>query len=153
MDAALVNPIIDATLKTLKTLAAIQANVQTPTAKSGPQAQGDVTGMIQFAGDVEGSVAVSYSAQCILHVVSQMFGEPMTELNDDVKDAVGEITNMICGQLNIALEGLGRNCKSSLATALSGSGHPIDHGDARPVVIVPIQTNVGSLAMEFAFGS
>jgi len=38
-----------------------------------------------------------------------MFAETITELNDEVKDAVGELSNMISGQARQKLELIGRN--------------------------------------------
>jgi chemotaxis protein CheX len=41
---------------------------------------------------------VSFTEASILPIVSNMFGEEIKEMNEEIKDAVGEITNMISGQ-------------------------------------------------------
>ena len=68
-----------------------------PYVKKDNQARGDVSGIIGMTGSARGSLALSFSTKCILKIVSNMLGENHTEINGDVRDAVGEITNMISG--------------------------------------------------------
>ncbi|MBW1796529.1 MAG: chemotaxis protein CheX [Deltaproteobacteria bacterium] len=61
-------------------------------------ASGDVSGVIGLTGEVNGTISVSFTEKSILAIVSNMLGEEMKELNEDIRDAVGEIANMISGQ-------------------------------------------------------
>ena len=56
-----------------------------------------VSGIIGMTGSARGSLALSFSANSILKIVSNMLGENYKEINGEVRDAVGEITNMISG--------------------------------------------------------
>jgi len=99
MDAKHVNAFIEAALSILETTAQTPAKAfDDPFLKEKPAAKGDITGIISISGNYNGTVSITYSEKLILHVVSTMFGEEMTEINDDIKDAVGELTNMISGQ-------------------------------------------------------
>ena len=60
-------------------------------------AVGDITGIISLTGYSEGSLTVSFSELFALKIVGNMIGEQYTEMNEEVADAVGELTNMILG--------------------------------------------------------
>ena len=98
MDAKLINPFINATLNVLETMAFIKPEAGKPYFKKDDVALGDVSGVIGFTGESKGTVSVTFNKLCILKIVSSMFGEEMKEINNDIADAVGEITNMISGQ-------------------------------------------------------
>ncbi len=90
--------LVDAVLNVLKTMAQTDAQAGAPTVKADKTSKGDVTGLIGMAGEkAKGSIAVSFSSSCILKVVSNMLMEEFAEINDEVTDAVGEITNMVSG--------------------------------------------------------
>ena len=92
-----------------------------------PLSEGDVTGIVGLTGDKNGSLAVSFSEAAILQVVSNMFGEACKEMNDDVRDAVGEITNMICGDARRILAEQGYQFQAAIPTVIDGKGHKICH--------------------------
>jgi chemotaxis protein CheX len=70
---------------------------------------GDGSGIIRCTGTATHH-PVTFSESAITAIVSNMLGEAFTEMNQDVKDAVGELTNMISGQARAAAEiGLAMN--------------------------------------------
>ncbi len=150
MDATLINPCIDATLNILGTIAEITARIRPPLAKSTNAARGEITGVIQLSGEANGIFSVTFSRETILAVVSTMFGEPMTEINADIQDAVGEIINMISGRITQSMEQMGRSLKAKLSTVVTGKDHLISHIPGQPVIAVPFDTDVGSLTIEFS---
>ncbi len=98
MDAKIVNPFINATLNVLGTMAFVKAESGKPYLKNDDIAQGDVSGVVGFTGESNGTVSVTFDERCILKIVSNMFGEEMTQINNEITDAVGELTNMISGR-------------------------------------------------------
>jgi len=99
MDVKMINPFINATLNVLETMAFVKSEAEKPYLKKNHVAQGDVSGVVGFTGDTNGTLAVTFDELCILKIVSNMFGEEMTEVNDEIADAVGELTNMISDPL------------------------------------------------------
>ncbi|MGW8324905.1 MAG: chemotaxis protein CheX, partial [Desulfobacterales bacterium] len=126
MDVKLINPFINATLNVLQTMAFVKCQAGKPYLKKDNVAQGDVSGIIGFTGEQNGTVSVTFDELCILKVVSNMFGEEMKELNDEVTDAVGEITNMISGQARKELEEMGRLFHGAIPTVITGKNHKIE---------------------------
>ncbi len=98
MDVMLINPFIDATIHVLSSMAFTQAHVGKPYRKKDNLAKGDVTGIVGLTGETRGTLSVSFSEDCILSIVSKMFGEEINEIDHEVKDAVGEILNIVSGQ-------------------------------------------------------
>lgn len=151
MDANLVNPFIEATLNILETTASTQAVSGKPYLKKDQMARGDITGLIRLSGQEKGTVSISFSKSGILDIVSNMFGEPLDELNDDIKDAVGEIANMISGQVTNTIVQNGMDCKASLETVILEENHVIPHIGMFPAVAIPFETKSGEFTIEVCF--
>lgn len=151
MDVRYINPFIESTLYVLKTLASTSVNSGKPYLKEGPVAKGDVSGVIGLIGEVKGTVSVSFEEASILPIVSNMFGEKQTELNDEIVDAVGEIANMISGQARQKLELLGRNLKAAIPTVIIGKNHTISHITNQKIIAIPFRTENGEFTIEVSF--
>ncbi len=151
MDVKSVNPFIVSTVHVLDTLAHVKAEPGKPYLKKDKIARGDVTGIIGLIGKVRGTVSVGFTEQCILAVVSSMFGEEMKELNDEIKDAVGEIGNMISGQARRTLEEMGLSLTAAIPTVIMGKNHSITHITTYPVMAIPFKTDRGEFTIEVSF--
>jgi chemotaxis protein CheX len=132
-------------------MSSITAKVGKPYLKKNEVATGDVSGIIGLIGDVKGSISVSFKEECILSIVSNMFGETMTVLNDEVKDAAGEISNMISGQARQKLEIMGRNLKASIPIVIMGKDHTISHITKDKIIAIPFMTDNGEFTIEVSF--
>ena len=151
MDVKFINPFINATINVLETMAATKAGAGKPYLKKDQVASGDVSGVIGLIGKVKGTVSVSFTEKSILAIVSNMLGEEMKELNEEIKDAVGEITNMISGQARQELEDLGRSLQAAIPTVIMGKDHTITHVTSYPVIAVPFNTPNGQFTIEVCF--
>ena len=151
MDVKLINPFIESTLHVLQTIASTNADPGKPFLKNDNVARGDVSGVIGLTGDVSGMISVSFSENCILKIVSCMFGEEMKELNDEIKDAVGEISNMISGQARQKLEELGTSLQAAIPSVIMGKNHSITHMTKFPIIALPFETPSGDFTIEVCF--
>ena len=151
MDAKYINPFINATLNVLETMASTKAEAGKPYLKKERVATGDVSGVIGLTGEVSGTISVSFTEKSILAIVSNMFGEEMKELNEEIEDAVGEITNMISGQARQELEQLGRSLQAAIPTVVMGKNHSITHVTSHPVIAIPFSTDNGGFTIEVCF--
>ncbi len=152
MDVEIINCFLDSTINVLTTMAMIDAKPGKPQIKMESAAKGDVTGMIGIVGEgVKGSLAISFEEKTILHVVSQMFGEPITELDDSVNDAVGEITNIVTGGAKKTLSEKGYKFQMAIPTTIAGKQHVISHKSTGPIIIVPFNTEAGKFFIEICF--
>jgi chemotaxis protein CheX len=148
MDASLINPFINATINVLQTMAFIKCKAEKPYLKKDDVAKGDVTGIIGITGESNGTIAVTFEEETILKIVSNMFGEEMTQLNSEVADAVGELTNMISGQARRELEENGKVFEAAIPSVVSGKNHQITHYTDGPKIAIPFLTDGGRFTIE-----
>ncbi len=151
MDVKLVNPFINATINVLETMAFITVVAGKPYLKSDNVAIGDVTGVLGLTGIANGTISVTFEEECILTVVSNMFGETMKELNNEIADAVGELTNMISGQARRELEEMGKVFKAAIPSVVTGRDHTIIHYTDGPKIAIPFITKNGEFTIEVCF--
>ncbi|MFH1146254.1 MAG: chemotaxis protein CheX, partial [Pseudomonadota bacterium] len=151
MDVNLINPFVEATLNILETMAQTKAEAGKPYVKEDSVARGDVSAIIGMVGEISGMVSVSFSAKCIISVASRMLGEKITQ-KDDIRDAVGEITNMVSGRARCLLEQQGRTLAGTLPTVIMGKNHTLVHMSDSPVLAIPFTTDSGDFTIELSFG-
>jgi len=151
MDANLINPFIEATLHVLETMASTRAEAGKPYLKKDQVARGDVSGVIGMTGEIRGTISISFSEASILPIVSNMLGEEMKEMNEEIKDAVGEVTNMISGQARKRLDEQGRSLKAAIPTVIMGKDHSITHMTTHPIIAIPFSTDNGEFTIEVCF--
>jgi chemotaxis protein CheX len=151
MDVKFINPFIAATIHVLDTLAHVETKPGKPFIKKDKIARGDVTGVIGLTGKMRGTISVSFSEPCILSIVSGMFGEEMKEMNEEIRDAVGEISNMISGQARRKLEEDGLSLSAAIPTVIMGKDHSLSHITTYPVIAIPFHTAKGEFTIEVSF--
>ncbi len=149
MDVRFINAFLDATENVLKTMAFVEPKAGKPYLKKDNMARGDISGIIGLTGDLKGSLGLSFSEACIVKIVSNMLGESMTGIDNDVKDAVGEITNMISGVARKKLESDGLNITSAIPTVVAGKSHSIVHVLGGPSIIIPFEIDEGPFVVDF----
>ncbi len=151
MDVELAKPFVKAATDVLSTMAFITPKVGKPFVKKNNIAQGDVTGMVGLTGKENGSVSISFSKKCAVAIVKNMLGDEVGDLLQDVKDAVGEITNMVSGQARAGLSEQGLNFQGSTPTVIMGDNHTISHMAKTPIMAIPFITEYGNFTIEFCF--
>lgn len=148
MDVRLITPFIEGAISVLKTMAYVDPIPGKPHLKKDGKAVGDVSGIIGLTGSVSGSLALSFSEKCIITIVNNMLGENYTEINDEIRDAVGEITNMISGDARKRLETDGFKVTAAIPTIVSGQDHRIRHMQGGPSIIIPFEINDSSFVVD-----
>lgn len=154
MDAALVNPFVEGTLHILDTTAFVKVKPESPFLKKSQKALGDISGILEISGDLTGSAAISFSNKSILGIVSTMFGEEMTAINDEITDAVGEISNMVAGHVTTKIGEMDKKVKVKFKEVKIGPDSEIEHvPGGKYVLAVPFKTTKGKLVVEVCYSS
>ena len=151
MKAEFINPFLESTISVLTTMTSVRPVAGTPYIKKEASVVGDVSAIVGITGEAEGSLCLSFTQGCILFIVSQMFGEEKTEVDEEVKDAVGELTNMISGASRRTLEGLGHHFQGAIPSIISGHNHEVRHVTKGPILSIPFSTTAGGFAVEVCF--
>jgi chemotaxis protein CheX len=153
VDVKIINPFLAATIHVLKTMADITPVASKPFLKKDATAIGDVTAIIGITGAAKGSMSLSFSESSIKAIVAGLIGTPVDDLNDEVKDAVGELTNMISGDARRRLSEESISLQGGIPTIISGRGHTVRHIHNGPCIAIPFETPFGGFIVEIAFSS
>ena len=152
MDVRFVNPVLESISNVLSTMANLQPTAGKPALKTDDRAQGVVTGIIDLKGkQTSGSVAVSFSKPVVLDIAKRMLRMETTEVNDMVKDLVGEIANMMAGGAKARLQDKGFDFDLTLPSVFTGEGHKVTHSVQGPTLVLPFDTDSGEFFVEMCF--
>lgn len=151
MDINIAKPFIEATRDVLSTMAMITPEAGKPYVKKDNVARGDVTGVIGITGEKNGTISVTFTKACAIAIVKNMLGGDIEDVIQDVKDAVGEMTNMISGQARRGLSEMGHVFQAATPTVIMGANHTISHVSNSPIMAVPFKTEFGEFTVEVSF--
>ena len=152
MDVRLVNPVLEATLNVLGTMAQLTPKVGKPALKNTPLARGDVSGVMSMvSAKARASLALSFTTPVICDIVKRILGDDIAEVTDTARDLTGEMTNMVVGGAKNLFMTQGYDFDMSAPSVLSGKDHVITHKFKGRTMIVPFQTEAGEFFVEICF--
>jgi chemotaxis protein CheX len=82
-----------------------------------------VTAMVGLAGTCNGIVSIHTPQTLALKFAAQMLGMDVSEVADDINDALGEIANMIGGSFKHHLSNGGNDIKLSTPSVVAGTNY------------------------------
>lgn len=113
---------------------------------------GDVSGLIGMVSDqAKGSLSITFEGALALSTMKKMVGEAPDEVNEEIIDLVGEITNMVTGGAKRMLSEKGIEFDMATPIVVSGPNHSIHHKAKGPIVIIPLKNELGRAYIEFSF--
>lgn len=146
MDVSFVNPFINATVGTFKTMLGMDLETGTPSLKVDATHTYDISGVIGLSGEAQGVISLSFPKMMALKVVSNLLGSEVKIIGPELTDGIGELANIVAGY---AKQGLSEYKLSiSLPNVVVGQGHRIATQTGVPTIIVPLKSNIGEFAME-----
>lgn len=153
MKSEYINPFLEATINVVSTMAMKNPSAGKPYLKKDKKASGDISGIIGLTGAKRGAIVLSFSSPAACVIIGSMLGEEFTEINKDIADAVGELTNMISGDARRRLAEIGLNFEAGIPTIISGAGHLIESITNGPVIAIPFTVDGHSFVVEASFES
>jgi chemotaxis protein CheX len=103
-DSSLAHSIEESTDKVLKSMFAMEVNSNGFERKSELQAGNEVLSIIGIRGEWKGSFMLVCDPDSACRLVSTMLGTEISELNNEVLDGIGELANIMMGNLKDVLE-------------------------------------------------
>ncbi len=110
-----------------------------------------VTGMIGFGGTIKGMIGVSATADMAKMVTGALLGMEIADLDDDVKDAFGEIANMIAGALKSSCSETGAAIELAIPTSVVGETLHISGLKGATRVVIEFSASTGKLWVELKY--
>lgn len=122
MNQEIIEAFAEATSTVFRTMLGVEVSDGQPSPCVDSVARG-VSGIIGLTGCISGDVIICLQECFAMQATSALLGTPTTEINDDVSDAIGELTNMIVGSAKGKLEKYSLGL--SLPTVVLGSDYRI----------------------------
>lgn len=120
-DKKLLQAFVDGVIKTLATIAQTEAKVGKPYIEPEIAEKGEIAGMVgMVAPPLKGTLLISFKKDAICQIMENMLGEKHAEINSEVADAVGELTNMIYGTAKTALNQMGYSFEMAIPSVIRG---------------------------------
>jgi chemotaxis protein CheX len=114
------------------------------------QALHPVSGIIGISGKGVGTVVLSMSESVAIKAASTMLMDPdIAEITDDVMDAVGEVTNIVCGGAKAKLAQF--HLSMSLPNVLCGTNCRLHFPQNSHPISIPFKCAWGPLALQIGF--
>lgn len=100
-----------------------------------------LTAMVGLAGSYNGLVSVHIPWPLAISFTSLMLGMEVTEIDDDVNDAMGEVANMIAGSFKQHLSKGGSDIQLSTPSVVNGSNYTVSSGSNIENITLQFEAN------------
>lgn len=110
-----------------------------------------ISAILGFAGDIKGAVTIHCPDKVAMAITGAFLGLEVDSVNDDVKDALRELTNMITGGIKNGLAVEGKTIKLSIPTTIGGKAYTISCISDGNWGVIPFAVEEGSFLVEFKF--
>jgi len=146
MKAEYINPFLASAMAAFETMLGCTLTRGTPYVKNGAQPEHEVSGVIGLSGKAQGTVVLSLSRDAAINAAGELLGERPSEVNGEVTDAVGELTNIIAGGAKAKLEHL--DLSVSLPTVIAGKHHSVEFPRKVTPICIPFESQWGLITVE-----
>ena len=108
----------------------------------------NITGVVGFAGTHRGALAIHLPEKTALTITSHFLGTNIESVNADVEDAVGELANMLGGNIKAMLSDKGKDIALSLPAIIKGKKYDFQAGNGVDSYILPLVSSAGEFCIE-----
>jgi len=110
--------------------------------------QTSISGMLGFAGDVQGMLTIHCPQNVAFTITTALLGVDIDTVDDDVKDTIGELANMVLGGIKDGFVEQGIQINLAIPTVLAGRSYRISGMDDASWTTVPFHLNEGDFLVE-----
>lgn len=107
-----------------------------------------ISGIIGLAGTHKGVLAIHLPNTVAMAITSSFLGMEVDEVGEDVEDAVGEVANMLGGNLKTILSERGRDIELSLPSTISGKDYEFQPTKDAEILKIYLACEAGKFSIE-----
>jgi chemotaxis protein CheX len=141
-----INPFVSALSNTFRTMLSCELHHGELKPADGNHPRYELSGIIGITGGAVGTLVLNLSRKVALHAASTLLMMESTEIDDDVIDAVGELTNIVAGRAKSELEDY--RLSIGLPNVICGSGYKVRFPSNIQPICVPCECEWGALTLE-----
>jgi len=133
-----VKPFVDVTINTFKEFVGVDVTPRQPHfIDPEKEFEWDISAIIGLSGIIKGAVIISMKTDLAVKLTDLLAGPGHTEIDADVVDAVGEINNIIAGNIKPKIPN-GDKIVISIPTVIKGKEHSIAWpGKSTKILCIP----------------
>ncbi len=143
--------IIDGTKEVFSTMLMVELEVVETIEGRGGDIPANITSMIGLGKDIRGMLAVHCPASVAKDITGTFLDMEVLELDEDVKDAIGEIANMVAGNLKISFAKAGKDIELAIPTTVIGESFRTSGMFGANRVVVQFSMNDGLFMIELKY--
>lgn len=139
LDDQLAGEITQAVISAMQTTFLVDVTAGSPEVGRGMVSLvGDVSGVIALIQEgLEGTMTLCLTFETVRDLLPNIVGNSVSVTREMTVDAVGEMTNMIFGQIKTQLNGRGYGLKLGIPSVVTGKGHFVSQFHRGPYMIIP----------------
>lgn len=149
LDETLVKCAVDGVVNAFSNLFGVTPKVGAHSVRNDFVSQGDISGILGMIQErIEATLVVSFQKNTIFSLLEKMYGNPFKEMDNSVKQGVGELTNIIYAGMKKDLNEKGHKFKMSIPTVVIGANHSVYNIHNGKTLIIPFGTDSGDFFVE-----
>ncbi len=145
------NEVALATKDVFSTMIMMELENDEPLIGRGGDIVSNISSMIGLGGQVRGMLAIHCPEQVAKGITGSFLGMDVEELDDDVKDAIGEVANMVAGNLKIFFADKEIDVVLAIPTSVIGKAFRTSGIAGATRVVVPFTTSEGTFWVELIY--
>lgn len=147
----LFNEIVEGTNEIFSTMLMVELEEGTPVYENKAVFTSNLTSMIGLGGGIKGMLAVHCPEIVAKNITSAFLGMEVEELDEDVKDAIGEIANMVAGALKTSFQKCDIDIQLAIPTVVIGSSFKTSGFSGAYCISVPFSMNGETFWIEMKY--
>ncbi len=140
-----------ATQDVFSTMIMMELEAGTPLEGRGKGFATHISSLIGLGGQIRGMLAVHCPENVAKSITSGFLGMEVEELDEDVKDAIGEVANMVAGNLKAFFTGQGIDIALAIPTSVIGKSYRTGGIAGATRIVVPFSNEAGTFWIEFLY--
>lgn len=145
--------IVDGTTEIFSTMLMVELKIVEIVEGRGGDIPANITSMIGLGKDIRGMLAVHCPAKVAKDITSTFLGMDVEEIDEDVKDAIGEIANMVAGNLKTSFGEDGKDIELAIPTTVVGESFRTSgmNGSNRVVVVFSMNGEIFMIELKYIY--
>ena len=146
LDVNYINPFIEQTVFVFNTMLDWDIKRRSLEIKESFAPRYDISGVVPLSGKAKGAVVLSFSRDLACRMLSGIMGTDVLQVNEEVVDLVGELTNTISGRASASLARY--EIRLGVPTVVIGRTSTISFPEQATPILVEFRTPWSPIALE-----
>lgn len=145
-----INPFLTATKTVIEMVTSVPLTMGKPFVKKNPVTLNHVILIVGMTGDLKGQVIISFQESTAKSIASaMMMGMPIETLDEMSKSALGELANMVLGNVATALSKIGVSTDITPPNLLVGDSMEVS-SSVKENISIPFSSDIGEILLDIA---